>query len=87
MTNFNFKIDSTGGSYWRLIALSIALVAFLILFIFGISCSITVVVLGKANAKLHKELKAKTTIYEEIEIINEQTTVDTNDNIAYATKK
>lgn len=82
------NLDSTGGTSWRVIlALSIVLVAFLILVIIVISCLIAVIVLRKAKVKLQKELNAKTTIYEEIEIVNEQPQVDTNDNIAYATKK
>ena len=76
----------SGGNLTNLgltIALSIALVAFVILVPFAVSCLAAAFILAKDKAKLKRGLEARTTIYEEIGI-KRQSLLDTTDNVAYA---
>ena len=67
------------------IALSIVLVAAVILIPFTVGCSAATCILARDRAKLKRQLEVKTIIYEEIDIKGQSMNVDTSENIAYAT--
>ena len=76
--------SADGDKLGLILALSIILVAFLVLVPFAVSCLAATVILAKDKAKLQKELESKATIYEEIEIKQQSTLMETDENIAYA---
>lgn len=85
----NTKFILLGGNSSNLgliIALSIVLVALVILAPFMIVCSVAMFTFAKDRAKLKRQLEVKTIIYEEIDIKGQSSTshVDTTENIAYA---
>ena len=68
-----------------IIALSMVLVATVILIPFTVGCSAATCILSRDRAKLKRRLEVKTIIYEEIDIKGQSMNMDTSDNIAYAT--
>ena len=71
-----------------IVALVVVLLAFLVLIPVTISSIAVAIHNSKAKAKLTKELKAHTTVYEDITDLKQQSQkMETSDNIAYATTK
>ena len=79
---------SSEDSLGFIVALVAVLLAFFVLVLITISSIAVAIRNSKAKAKLMKELKAQTTVYEDITDLKQQPQMmETSDNVAYATTK
>ena len=79
-------VEGNAGNTVLTAVLSLALVALIVIAPITVVCSVALCVLAKDRAKFKRQVEAKCTIYEEIDIKRQSLShVDITENVAYAT--